>query len=30
MLAIEQGEAVRRKYKRLKLGGGQAYELSGG
>jgi hypothetical protein len=26
---IEQGEAMRRKYKRLKLGGGQAYNRSG-
>jgi hypothetical protein len=26
--SIEQGEASHRKYKRLKLGGGQAYDLS--
>jgi hypothetical protein len=26
--AIGQGEAMRRKYKRLKLGGGQAYDRS--
>jgi hypothetical protein len=26
---IEQGEARHRKYKRIKLGGGQAYDRSG-
>jgi hypothetical protein len=26
---IGQGEAMRKKYKRLKLGGGQAYDCSG-
>jgi hypothetical protein len=29
MYAIVQGEAMHRKYKRLKLGSGQAYALSG-
>jgi hypothetical protein len=28
VLAIGQGEAIHRKYKRLKLGGGQAYHRS--
>jgi hypothetical protein len=26
--AVVQGEAMSRKYKRLKLGGGQAYDVS--
>jgi hypothetical protein len=29
VLAIGQGEAMQRKYKRLKLGGGQAYDRFG-